>query len=104
MAFPGRCRPTRPNPWQTNAFRPPALEGRFIAEFGGKGNIRSILAALDVVFGAAAEERCPWWFPGIGEYASLLERHGFEVRQASLFDRPTPIEGERGMEDWIEKI
>ena len=22
--------------------------------------------------------------------------------QASLFDRPTPIEGERGMEDWIE--
>ena len=76
--------------------------GRFIAEFGGKGNIRSILAALAVVFGAAAEERCPWWFPGIGEYASLLERHGMEVRQASLFDRPTPIEGERGMEDWIE--
>ena len=76
--------------------------GRFIAEFGGKGNIRSILAALDVVFGAAAEERCPWWFPGIGEYASLLEQHGLEVRQASLFDRPTPVEGERGMEDWIE--
>jgi trans-aconitate 2-methyltransferase len=76
--------------------------GRFIAEFGGKGNIRSILAALDVVFGSAAEARCPWWFPGVGEYASLLEQHGLEVRQASLFDRPTPIEGEHGMEDWIE--
>jgi trans-aconitate 2-methyltransferase len=76
--------------------------GRFVAEFGGEGNIRSILAALETVLGATAEERCPWWFPGIGEYASLLERHGLEVRQASLFDRPTPIEGERGMEDWIE--
>lgn len=76
--------------------------GRFVAEFGGKGNIASIMGALDAVFGAAAEERCPWWFPGIGEYASLLERHGLEVHQASLFDRPTPIEGEHGMEEWIE--
>ncbi len=76
--------------------------GRFVAEFGGKGNIATILAALDAVFGAAAEGRCPWWFPGIGEYASLLERHELEVRQASLFGRPTPIEGEHGMEDWIE--
>jgi trans-aconitate methyltransferase len=76
--------------------------GRFVAEFGGKGNITEILAALRAVFGDAAEERCPWWFPGIGEYASLLARHGLEVRQASLFDRPTPIEGEHGMEDWIE--
>ena len=24
------------------------------------------------------------------------------MREARLFDRPTPIEGERGMEDWIE--
>ncbi len=76
--------------------------GRFVAEFGGKGNIASIMGALDAVFGAAAGERCPWWFPGIGEYAPLLERHGLEVRQASLFDRPTPIEGEPGMEDWIQ--
>jgi trans-aconitate methyltransferase len=76
--------------------------GRFVAEFGGKGNIRSILAALGAVFGATAEDRCPWWFPSIGQYASLLERHGLEVRQASLFDRPTPIEGEHGLEDWIE--
>lgn len=76
--------------------------GRFIAEFGGKGNIASILAALEAVLGAAAGERCPWWFPGIGEYASLLERHGLEVREASLFQRPTPVEGEHGMEDWIE--
>jgi trans-aconitate methyltransferase len=75
--------------------------GRFVAEFGGKGNIVSILAALDTVFGAEALERRPWWFPSIGEYSTLLERHGFDVRQAFLFDRPTPVEGENGMEDWI---
>jgi trans-aconitate methyltransferase len=76
--------------------------GRFVAEFGGKGNITEILTALHAVFGAAAEELCPWRFRGIAEYATILERHGLEVRQASLFDRPTPIEGERGLEDWIE--
>ena len=81
------------------ALRP---RGRFVAEFGGQGNIAIILEALNTVFGAAAEERCPWWFPSVGQYASVLERHGLEVRQASLFDRPTPIEGERGMEDWLE--
>ncbi len=76
--------------------------GRIVAEFGGQGNIREILAALGAVFGAAAEELCPWRFCGISEYTTLLEQHGLEVRQASLFDRPTPLEGERGMEDWIE--
>ena len=76
--------------------------GRFVAEFGGKGNITEILAALRAVFGDAAEEPCPWTFRGIGEYASLLEKHGLEVRQASLFDRPTPVAGEHGLEDWLE--
>jgi trans-aconitate methyltransferase len=82
----------------TAALRP---GGRFVAEFGGKGNIPEILAALRAVFGAAAVELCPWRFRGIGEYATLLERHGLEVQQASLFDRPTPVEGEHGMEDWF---
>jgi hypothetical protein len=31
----------------------------------------------------------------------LLERHGLEVCHAELFDRPTPLEGENGMEDWL---
>jgi hypothetical protein len=41
----------------------------------------------------------PWYYPGIGEYAALLERHGLEVRYAVLFDRPTPLEG--GLAGWI---
>jgi trans-aconitate methyltransferase len=75
--------------------------GRFIAEFGGHGNIASVLAALRAVFGPEADERSPWYYPSIGEYAPLLERHGFELRDASLFDRPTPLEGPDGMANWL---
>ena len=75
--------------------------GRFVAEFGGKGNTRSILSALRVALGDTAEALCPWYYPSVGEYASLLERHGLEVRHAELFDRLTPLEGENGMEDWL---
>ena len=76
--------------------------GRFVAEFGGKGNIVTVMEALRAVLGRDADERCPWRFPSISEYATLLERHGLEVRQASLFDRPTPVEGEHGIEDWLQ--
>ena len=75
--------------------------GRLVAEFGGKGNTASILSALHEVLGDETERRCPWRFPSIGEFTPLLERCGLEVRQASLFDRPTPLEGENGMEDWL---
>jgi len=75
--------------------------GRFVAEFGGKGNIATVMTALEAAFGEEADKLCPWHFAGIGEYASLLERHGLEVQQAILFDRPTPLEGENGMEDWL---
>lgn len=75
--------------------------GRFVAEFGGHGNIASIQAALRHLLGPSADEQSPWYYPAIGQYAALLERHGFEVRNASLFDRPTPLEGENGLEQWL---
>ena len=77
-------------------------DGRFVAEFGGHGNTGSILAALRAVLGAEADTRCPWYYPRIGEYTPLLERQGLEVRQAELFDRPTSLEGENAMDNWIE--
>jgi trans-aconitate methyltransferase len=80
--------------------------GRFVAEFGGNGNIQKLvagfhraLAALDM---RPPDEVGPWFYPSAAEYAGMLERHGLEVRQASLFDRPTVLEqGERGLENWI---
>jgi trans-aconitate methyltransferase len=76
--------------------------GRFVAELGGKGNIAQILAALEPVLN---ERNLPsdagYYFPGIAEYSSVLERHGLEVRSALLFDRDTPLEGEQGMRSWL---
>jgi len=72
--------------------------GRFVAELGGKGNIAAVVEAAQHVTG---KTDTPWYYPAVGEYASLLEQHGFEVRLATLFDRPTRVEGEDGMEHWL---
>lgn len=80
--------------------------GRFVAEFGGKGNVRRVSVALlraRAELGLPLPESAlPWYYPRLAEYASLLEAHGLEVTFASLFDRPTMLEGgEAGMENWI---
>jgi trans-aconitate 2-methyltransferase len=82
-----------------------ALEpgGRFVAEFGGRGNVERIGRAVQ---GALERLRIPgqefrWYFPGIAEYATLLESEGLEVRFATLFARPTPLEGEQGLRHWL---
>lgn len=72
--------------------------GRFVAEFGGHGNIQSVVEALHAVLGPV---ETPWYYPSIGEYAAILERHGLEPRQAWLIDRPTRVQGEDGLEDWL---
>jgi SAM-dependent methyltransferase len=75
--------------------------GRLAAEFGGRGNVRALLAAFRDALGQEIPN--PWFFPSVGEYAALLERHGLAVRQAVLFDRPTPLaEGARGLAKWFE--
>jgi SAM-dependent methyltransferase len=77
--------------------------GRFVAEFGGRGNVAAIVSALDAAsraIGLGAWEH-PWYYPSIGEYAPLLERAGLEVAQGALFDRPTPLEGDDGLRNWV---
>lgn len=80
--------------------------GRFVAELGGKGNIRNMQEAFDralVELGAGkAGEVQPWYYPSVSEYASLAEKNGFEVRFITLFDRPTGLaDGTAGMRNWI---
>lgn len=78
--------------------------GRFVAEFGGTRNVQNILTALRAGLRELGVEDSvpPWYYPGIGEYAGLLERAGLEVTFAALFDRPTPLEGADGLRRWIE--
>jgi trans-aconitate 2-methyltransferase len=77
--------------------------GRFVAEFGGRGNVRAIADAL--ARGAEAmgirDWQPNWYFPSLGEYAALLEAGGLETTFATLFDRPTPLQSEDGMRQWV---
>jgi trans-aconitate methyltransferase len=72
--------------------------GRFVLEMGGRGNTQTL---LDMVAEVAGPVAIPWYFPSVGEYAMVLESAGFEVRTATLFDRPTEVAGENGLEDWL---
>jgi len=68
--------------------------GRFVGEFGGKGNVEIIRAALH----AALDKRGidpwtvdPWYYPSPEEYANLLGRFGFNVKYIELIPRPTTL-------------
>jgi trans-aconitate methyltransferase len=79
--------------------------GRFVAELGGKTNIQTIYEALVAAIEAAGQQpppEIPWFFPSIGEYATILEAQGFFVTYAVLFQRPTPLEGDGGLRNWLQ--
>lgn len=85
-----------------------ALEvgGRFVIEMGGHGNVAALIGGL---FEALKELDCHemvvnWYFPTIGEYASLLEKYNLEPALAWLFDRPTALEGEDGLVNWYRQF
>ena len=87
-----------------NALKP---GGRFVAEFGGKGNINAIVTAINNALEAVGypvqPQLNPWYFPSIGDYSMLLEKQGFSVTYATLFPRPTGLEdGENGLQNWLE--
>jgi len=71
---------------------------------GGKGNIAGIATELEKALKPlhGREPKATNYFPSIGEYSTLLEKHDIEVVSALLFDRPTRLEGgEEGLEKWI---
>lgn len=82
-----------------------ALEpgGRFVGEFGGRGNVAAIVAALN----AARERRAlparsPWFNPGPEQYSAMLAARGFTVTTMQHFPRPTPLPGP--LRDWLENF
>lgn len=99
--------------WVQSADQGPLLEsvhdalvpgGRFVAELGGTDNVRRIRDATRAALAERGYEmQEPWYFPSIGAYAGRLEAHGFEIRFARLFDRPTELgEGTDGLRVWLE--
>jgi trans-aconitate methyltransferase len=77
--------------------------GRFVAEFGGQGNIAAIRVALLSVlmaYGIPAEQIENNRFFGPTEYRARLENQGFRVEEITLKPRPTPLSS--GMAAWLE--
>lgn len=93
--------PEKPIQCVYNALKP---NGRFVFEMGGHGNIGTIIDAINHAankLGLKDSARVNY-FPTIAEYASLLEKNGFSVTFAELYQRPTPLSGENGFRNWIE--
>jgi SAM-dependent methyltransferase len=76
--------------------------GRFVGEFGGKGNVENIRAAL--------HDGCrrrgidpwmvdPWYYPAPEDYSKLLSTFGLQVEYIDLIPRPTQLPGD--ILDWL---
>lgn len=82
--------------------------GRFVAEFGGKGNVAFLIEGLTNVlkkngYTTAADQQV-WYFPSLSTYTTLLEQNGFRVVLASHLDRPTLLKSEKGIRNWLEQF
>jgi len=88
--------------------------GMLVCEFGARGNIGRLRAAFAEVFQTAlgSEGLGPaylnserFYFPSADEYAARLARHGFAVRLAEEYDRPTPLKGgKEGLARWMSQF
>jgi len=77
--------------------------GRFVAEFGGFGNVAAIITAMRgaaLSRGADMELAGPWFFPTVDEYTTMLTAAGFEVTRCELHPRATPLP--TNMAGWLE--
>jgi trans-aconitate methyltransferase len=77
--------------------------GRFVAEFGGHGNVAAVTTAMRAAArrrGGDAALAGPWFFPSVAVYREMLEERGFRVVQIGLFPRPTPLA--TGMIAWLK--
>lgn len=77
--------------------------GRFVAEFGGHGNVAAIVTAMRAVAlrrGGDSATAAPWYFPSPEIYGDLLQSQGFEVLRIGLYPRPTALAS--GMAEWLK--
>jgi len=78
------------------------LGARFVAEFGAKGNVETIRAALHAGLhkrGIDSWMVDPWYFPSSEEYSGLLSKFGFTVDYIESIPRLTQLPGD--IRDWL---
>ena len=91
----------------TSAVRAALVDGgAFVAEQGGAGNVAKTIAALNaarVDIGHDPVSPLPWYYPSVGEHATLLESCRFRVHVMVHYDRPSPLEDcPAGIVDWAQ--
>ena len=77
--------------------------GRFVAEFGGFGNVAALATALRgaaAIHGGDGALAHPWYFPTVDEHRACLERAGFDVLRMELVPRPTALD--TGIGGWLQ--
>ncbi len=77
--------------------------GRFVGEFGGRGNVETIRVTLHAGLskrGIDPWKVDPWYYPAAGEYSALLEEFGFTVEYIELIPRATKLPGD--IHGWLE--
>lgn len=87
----------------TNIYHSLKANGRFIGEFGGKGNIEALISQISATFQEFpefGEFNNPWYFPSTEEFSLVLKRKGFQIQYIELIPRPTPLKS--GIENWLE--
>ena len=80
--------------------------GRFVSEFGGKGNVAAIQAGIRHALAALGIDESAvfpiWYFPGIAEYSQVLENNGLEVQWAAMIPREILLEdADTGLRGWL---
>ena len=77
--------------------------GRFVGEFGAKGNVETVRSALHGALRRRGIDPLaidPWYFPSAEDFSNLLVNSSFTVRSIEIIQRPTPLPGE--LLDWLE--
>lgn len=86
-----------------NIFNQLNENGELVCEFGGFGCAEHVHSTLEKCFlERGLEYKRVFYFPTIGQYAPMLEKAGFRIEYAALFDRPTVQKGANGLADWIK--
>ncbi len=77
--------------------------GRYVGEFGGRGNVEKIRCSLHAALkrrGIDPASIDPWYYPSPEEYLELLSNAGFTMTYIELIPRPTKLPGD--ILGWLE--
>ena len=77
--------------------------GRFVGEFGAKGNVETVRSALHEALRRRGIDPLgldPWYFPSPEDFSILLVNSSFTIGYVEIIQRPTQLPGE--LLDWLK--